>query len=604
MTLNNMAWKKPVFLIAATACALVCTLLLFLHLQHTQEYIYFYREQQQVFLYEGKYIRDLLQNVGGAMTVAGQWLTQFFLLPYAGAIASAKLSLFAALCLGVALRVVLPSLSPRSASAFPPLWLVPLLFLPALFTNIALTDSYAHYDALVALCTGALFWALYTLLPADRWILRTCVSSVCSLVVYYAAGSVMLPVCAAMLLTDMLRRAPKSWLTLVPLLLVLAAGFIAVNRGLLAGYDYAYTPQLYCEYYFQPTALHYLSWASFVLLAPLAWASTRLRLPAWADAVTATGLVIVLSVTATRLAAARINPVYYTLQKEIHFADTGEWDRLLAVDGINSGNLVQMNYINLALSCQGRLLTDLFAYPQQNEQSLMMPYEQFTDMGVLMSRLYYRMGNIGAAQNMAFSTTVGITYGNPSMNQMLIKTYLINGNYRIAEKHIRMMEKTHFYADWATSQRRFLYNDEAVEADAELGPLRRGLPDHDGFTMLFGTLNDLATVLRANPDYRPAADYAVALLLLSKDFNALKSFVEEFHGKGCLEVLPERLQEAILTYSENDLDYCRAHGVSEEIISRFARFRQEVLSLRRSGAANMSRLAAEWGRTFWYYMLR
>ena len=84
----------------------------------------------------------------------------------------------------------------------------------------------------------------------------------------------------------------------------------------------------------------------------------------------------------------------------------------------------------------------------------------------------------------------------------------------------------------------------------------------------------------------------------------IRAFVERYGGKGCLTQLPECLQEAIVTYSEHDPDYCREHGVSEDTIERFSRFRQEVLNLRRNGATNMTRLAAEYGKTFWYYMVK
>ena len=92
-------------------------------------------------------------------------------------------------------------------------------------------------------------------------------------------------------------------------------------------------------------------------------------------------------------------------------------------------------------------------------------------------------------------------------------------------------------------------------------------------------------------------------VFLCKNSN-LALFIERYAGKGCLAQLPERLQEAIVTYSEHDPDYCREHGVSENTIERFTRFRQEVLNLRRSGATNISRLASEYGNTFWYYMLK
>ena len=70
-----------------------------------------------------------------------------------------------------------------------------------------------------------------------------------------------------------------------------------------------------------------------------------------------------------------------------------------------------------------------------------------------------------------------------------------------------------------------------------------------------------------------------------------------------MKELPLRLQEAMVTAFEQDMDACRAHGVSEEVIAKFAQFRQDALTLRHSGGST-SRLAPKYGDTFWYYMLK
>ena len=573
----------------------ICILQYFL-LQQMQEFIYFYREQQQIFLFEPEYIQGLLKPIGGFAALIGQWLVQFFVLPYVGALVSVCLTLLAALFTWLTMRKLNNQNFLLSA----------LAFLPALLYTLCLRDSYVHYDGLVALDLGALFLWLYTLLPKDRWMLRTAGGVILVLALFYLAGSVAVLVALTMLVVDVLRKVSKSYLSIIPLALVLLAGVVAVYFGWIVDYPYAFWTKGYCEYYFEPTALHTLSWICLPLVMIVAWFSrnwsfTKNR---WLAMVLDAGMAVVVCAAFARIGDADNNTAYYALQKQIHYADTEEWDKLTEVTDISATNEIQMNYFNLGLAHQGRLLSDLFAYPQQSVNSLMTSYVQYTDMGVLMSRLYYQMGVIGAAQYQAFSTTVGITYGNPSMTKLLIKTYLINGTYRIAEKQIKMLEKSWYYADWAREHRKFLYNDAAVEADPELGKMRKSLPDNDGYAMLYGIMSDLETVLDANPDNKEAAEYAIALLLLSKDFDNIRAFVERYGGKGCLTQLPERLQEAIVTYSEHDPDYCREHGVSEETIERFSRFRQEVLNLRRSGATNLTRLAAEYGKTFWYYMVK
>ncbi|MBP3832696.1 MAG: hypothetical protein ILA03_01875, partial [Bacteroidaceae bacterium] len=63
---------------------LLCALYaIFLH--STQEPLFMYREQQQIFLWDADYLAGLLRQTGGFSTLASQFLVQFFHLPWAGA---------------------------------------------------------------------------------------------------------------------------------------------------------------------------------------------------------------------------------------------------------------------------------------------------------------------------------------------------------------------------------------------------------------------------------------------------------------------------------------------------------------------------------------
>ena len=66
-------------------------LLLFFGWQGTQEFTYFYREQQQIFLFDRDFIFDRLTSIGGFASLAAQWLVQFFVLPKVGAMVTALL---------------------------------------------------------------------------------------------------------------------------------------------------------------------------------------------------------------------------------------------------------------------------------------------------------------------------------------------------------------------------------------------------------------------------------------------------------------------------------------------------------------------------------
>lgn len=578
----------------AAASLLIGSLSLLAILQQTQEFCYYYREQQQVFIFDADYILGLLSSVGGFSTFVSQWLVQFFVVPYMGASITAILCLTAAVFVSLALC--------RCTETF--CW-IPLAIVPAALYSICLQDSYVHYEGLVALVIGCIWLWIYSMAPQDKWAFRLCLGSVLMPSLFFLCGSIAVLVSMTLVLYDVARRASKAYWGFIPLAFVLLSGLVAVNRGWLIDYPYAYWAKAYCEYYFEPTWLHHLAWLSLPLVVLVACLCSRWRpQKAWMQLCVTTSIVAVFYIGCHGLAVSRQNRGYYALQQQIHYADTEQWDKLVGVTGINPANDPQMIYLNLGLSHQGCLLEDLFIYPQQGIRSLTSNDVQYIDVVVMMSRVYYQMGMIGAAQDMSFSAMIGITWGNPSIMKQLIKTYLINGNYLHAERQIEKLEKSWYYAEWATSQRRFLYNDEAVMADPELGKLRRSLPDNDEFTIINGPLYDLQMVLDANPENREAAEYFIAMLLITKNYPLINAFVNRYYGQGCMTTLPLRLQEAMAAIHEKDPEYCRTHGVSENVLQRFANFRQQVLALRRKGITSVASLAPEYRRTFWYYMLK
>ena len=70
--MNNLSKKiTPILLL------LLCTSLLGLHLQTTQEATFFYREQQQIFLFDTEYVLNILKTIGGLATIAPNLLYSF-----------------------------------------------------------------------------------------------------------------------------------------------------------------------------------------------------------------------------------------------------------------------------------------------------------------------------------------------------------------------------------------------------------------------------------------------------------------------------------------------------------------------------------------------
>ena len=68
---------------------ILLTGVLWFHLQTMQEPLFFYREQQQIFLFDSTYIFSILKQIGGLATFISQFLIQFFRIPLIGSLVTA-----------------------------------------------------------------------------------------------------------------------------------------------------------------------------------------------------------------------------------------------------------------------------------------------------------------------------------------------------------------------------------------------------------------------------------------------------------------------------------------------------------------------------------
>ena len=576
--------------------AFILAIVLFLQLQGTQEFSFFYREQMQLFLWDSEKIQGMFCAVGGGVKVLSQILVQFFVVPKMGALITALLVLVSAHFLWLG--------GKKLCKGTPCWWMAPLAFVPGILYCVYLLDNYAHYEGMVALCLMAFFFWLHTLTGKLNLYLRVGITSVLALALFFLGGSAGFLLALVCLLYEILSIGRKSALFLIPVALVIGAGIYSVNQGWVVSYTHAFWMKDYVEYYFELTTLYSLSWVSVLALLLLFWLMGKAALKnLWLQAGLALVLTAVLPICYSSLAEKHQDKGMYSLQRVIHYADTEQWDEIINRGHELTNNYITLNYLNLALSEKGQLLDKVFLFDQKGGQSLFMDYQQYTDIGVLRARQYYHMGVIAASQMNAVSSLMSITEGNPSMTQLSVKNYIITGRYNIADKYLRNLEKTWYYKDWAKKMRQFM-NDKAVMADPELSQKRKDLPlNNDFFAIYAGMLSDTQTVFEANPEEQNAVNYATAYLLLEKKFEYIVPYVEYNYGKPWMKELPLRLQEAMVTAFEQDMDACRAHGVSEEVIAKFAQFRQDALTLRHSGGST-SRLAPKYGDTFWYYMLK
>ena len=194
-----------------------------------------------------------------------------------------------------------------------------------------------------------------------------------------------------------------------------------------------------------------------------------------------------------------------------------DWDGILSLPYMKvCPTTLYAAYQNLALANKGILGEKLDDYPQLGVEGLWYDNHGLQCEMLLLSDIFYAQGNVTNAQMLAFN---GFSYSGelvlPSALLRLVETNLINGDYKVAEKYISLLEETLNYKKTATDYRKFLNHPELVEKDKVLGPLKKVTENLDGLSS--DIVSDLKKIVAANPNYKTAKDYLDSYNKLSSE---------------------------------------------------------------------------------------
>ena len=579
---------------------LICTLaLLFLiyHLDITQRFLFIYREQQSMFLYDFDTICERYLSLGGFSLFISHFIVQFFSIKFVGPIVNALI--------GVVLSYLIWLVVKRIHQA---LYLLPLCFLPLFYQVNILFDFNYNYEGFISFFLTTVFLYLYVRFAHSMKVpYRIAFASILSLGLYLIAGSIGLLLSCAILVFDVIQKEEKSYLQLITVALVLLLGFYLIITGELQSSRYAYLNDFYYEPTMEPHLTIQYSWVALIVLLLVALILRFIpKMKASIEIViTIVCLIGVGSYFIHDANKSRRNIIYPIIELQDYIVNE-QWDKILNSRYLNINNYLITNYANLALSHKGMLLTHLFDLPQDGANSIMLQgnfAETTPEIWAISAHILYQMGNIASARNIAFDSFVADRYGNPSIIKMMAKTNIIYGDYPIAEKYIKILEKTWRYKQWAKDYRKFLFRDDLVEADPELSQKRKDLPPEGTYPFTRGAYVDLLNILDGDSPDKNTIEYAIAFLLVTKDAQILSQFMDKYYGTKVLKEVPVLLQEALVENKEFDLDYCREHGVSEETINRHNQFIQKFMETQQKGLNPEAALKREFGRTYWYYSL-
>ncbi|KAF0236561.1 MAG: hypothetical protein FD181_2664 [Prolixibacteraceae bacterium] len=263
------------------------------------------------------------------------------------------------------------------------------------------------------------------------------------------------------------------------------------------------------------------------------------------------------------------------------------------------------NYLNnIALAETGKLNDMLFQFQQSPDGgTLFLKWELAGEVLKRGGYFYWSLGMINEAQRWPYEFMV-MRGNTPEGLKMLIKTDLASGNYNVAQKYISILKQSVFYRREARKFEKLLFDDTAIEKDAELGAKRRLKTKHDFFVLAENPAANLDLIIAADSANRIAAEYKFAWLLLQKDFEGVTKLLPLLKSAG-FERIPKNIEEAVVAYSLLNLKkYPEFEGfeINPQTVIRFNEY-YGIFQQNRGNKQQAQAALRDYSDTYWYHVV-
>ena len=475
-----------------------------------------YQEQFQLFMLDGDYFCSRIAEPGGLARYVAEFLVQFY----------------NSVVIGAAIIAVLYMLLQRLT------WRLmhtdshyALSFIPSIMLWYAMGDESVLLTYVVALLmamTAALAWIKWTAKLAQwvKWLVLLLVIPV----LYWFVGPLVL-------LTALL---------MMPWTIAVQGVIYSLALMLFSAHYLPYPMMrvvLGIGYYRFPVTLPYLLMAIPVVICVMTYLINKLpKVKQWVNIAEVMVVLVILG----SLVDLGYDKKKYELIEYDYLVRVRDWNAIIAKAEKQTPDLpMSVSATNLALAMTNQLGDRAFEFYQRGPQGLFPKFERNFASTQLTGEIYFHLGMINTAQRLAFEAMEAIPNYNKSARAVrrLAETNIINGQYKIAEKYLRMLEKTIFYRPWAQRMISMLGNEKAINEYPLYGTLRQYKLQKD---LLFsdGELDNICGQLFLhNQQNLMAAQYLLMIPLLNRDIEKFMAYVKVVQNR--IQYNPRSCQEAI-----------------------------------------------------------
>ncbi len=469
-----------------------------------------YREQYQLFLWTGDYFVDEMKTAGGLAQYLGEFLVQFFIYPWLGALILGIVFALITYLVGKlldkkqwVLALTIPALLLWHMGDENVMMSYPVAIIIALLSYLAMRKVNVLVDILVYpvmyWLIGPMVW-LYALLRINKD--KMCFIGLIYLLALQLGSSVLIL---------------KQW----PMV------------NVMLGMWYYRYEDVYC-------VLQIVIPAVIVVIAKLHGLLTFDK------------KYILQSATVLLLVFFAIQNGYdkekYELIKQDYLIRNQRWNEIISnAEKYTVETPFWCESVNLALAMTRQLSQRQFAFYQSGPDALMMGMVRDMTSNLPTMEAFYRLGMTNECLRYAFDLQESIPLGKKSgrLTMRIAECCIVSGRYAVAKKHLGLLKKSLFYKTWAENTEKFVGNESLINSHPVYGKMRRNkfannfLFYHPELAKVFYQL------FMSNTDNKMALEYMLGQVLLEGDAQTFFNLVGAVNQFGGYSGMPYAYQDAI-----------------------------------------------------------
>ena len=504
-----------------------------------------FQEQYQMFLFDIGYFLERIVLPGGLADYISEFLVQFYYMPVlGGTIIALLLMSIQAISWGLMKQYGMKAVFPGYL----------LSFVPSIVLWCAMGDQNLLLSFVVAL-SGALLMGWIHNRFHNR-LVKVVFELVSTALVYWFLGPVVF-LYAALMIGDTLMKGKQNGHILSSLgysacLLILTVAWILLTTQSLqyplyrifSGLNYYRYPGTV-----SPLPLGVMIWTVVVVFFGMvpdghAWIK-KLQ-----QSKVVMALVYVLVIVASWFGIkASFDAMTYDLIDYDFLVRTEQWDKIIEkAEKKPATTPLSVSCVNLALSQKGMLADRLFEFYQNGGEGLFPTFTRDMTSPVSTAEIFFRLGMVNDAERYMFEAQEAIPNYRKSarLTRRIIECEIINGNYQVAAKLLRRLQKTLFYSNWANQMMALLGNEKAINRHPIYGKLRKYREKKQDFLFSDREMDQMLGLLFLNDNHnRMAYEYLMCYELLQRDMEKFMQYYPLGRFVG-YDHIPRSFQEILI----------------------------------------------------------